>query len=388
MKKSLLLTTFLALSTSIFASESVRINGFATVAGGQVSSSDNLSVDGYNKDDIIFQPDSLAAIQISSTIANDMTATVQMIGRFTDKSAQIDLEWAYLNYQLTEDVTAQMGRFRPAVYLYSNTLDISYSYLWIAPPSEVYSLVPMTSSDGINLLLDYTFENDMTLSASFYASNTNTKIEVAGNDLSFQFKNLMGTELVVNNDYFKLRAGYSQTEMDADLSPLGINSSSMPEPIYSALGVKDTKGTFTSVGLTVDYKNILVVGEYVIRNIEDSVFTEEVSAYYTTFGYRIGSFTPHVTYSAVENTYNKASFVTGAGVATDAVVNGTINAARSGQSTDSKTITAGLRYELNPQAALKFEYQNVNKTPLDITLIPLEEERNADLYKVALNIVF
>ena len=396
MKKKLLLCSVLfVFASSAFANDSINVSGFATIAGGYIddntvganSISKTPGHAGYSSEKIEFQPDSLAAIQISSRLTDDMSVTVQMIGRFSDEEAEVNLEWAYINYDLFDGVTVQAGRFRPAVYLYSNTLDIGFSYLWIAPPSEVYSQVPMTYTDGLNLLFSHTFENDMTLEASIYASNVNTDLSVSGQKIPFKFNNLIGTEFTLGNDYFKLRAGYAKTELNAELSTLGINDT-LPVSIFQALNLQDASGTFSSLGITVDYKNIIFIGEYAARIIEDSVFTEETASYYTTLGYRMGSLTPHVTYSAIENTYNKSSLITGAGAIVDATVNGQINAARSAQATDSNTLTVGMRYDLNPRACLKFEYQKINKTPQDVQLVPFEQETDANLYNVALNVIF
>jgi len=367
-KKGLLISVIAAAFTTSAMATDVKVSGFMTVAGGKTSGD---SARGYNNDDVKFQPDSVAGVQVTARVNDEMSATVQLVGRYEDDDSQVDMEWAYINYNLTDELTVQAGRFRPAVYLYSSTLDVGYSYLWISTPSEIYGQVPMTYTDGVNLLYSYTFDNDISLSASAFYSNVNLDLNIGGST-EFDVNAFTGGEVSISNDYFRLRAGYVEASMDADLSSIGIDSSSP-----NALQIEETDAYFASVGLTIDYEDILFIGEYAVRNIEDSILVEDTDAYYATLGYRIGKFTPHVTYAEIETDYKVSS----TGVAP---LDGAINGARSSQATDSETITIGLRYDINPYAALKFEYSNIEQE--DQTTAATEYD--SDLYRIALNIVF
>ncbi|MDF1880310.1 hypothetical protein JHD50_03155 [Sulfurimonas sp. MAG313] len=410
MKKIIFLCLILLFTLNTYAFDKVRISGFATAAGGYITDKEvganslfpSPGHDGYADDKVEFQPDSLAGLQISSRIADDVSVTVQMVGRFENEGSAVQLEWAYINYDLTDDFTIQAGRFRPEVYLYSSTLDIGYTFLWITPPSEVYSQAPMTYTDGVNLLLDHTFSNDMTIEASVYGSNVKKDIFFRGAVFPSTFKNLIGANFTLSNEYFRLHAGYAQTQMSStlnDISPAGAflaGAGNLNNPgidNVEGLKVDDARGEFAGIGLTIDIADIILIGEYATRNLANTLFREATKSYYGTLGYRIGDFTPHVTYAAVDTSFKNSNapvFLVDPITGTPTPV-GTVGLFRSGLATDSVTLTAGLRYEINSKTALKLEYQKLSKSPEEINLLDntlAYEKTNADLYKIALSVIF
>ena len=416
MKKILvLLSSALVLVTSSYALDSVRISGYATAAGGYISDSSvgatnfnsDPGHDGYAEESLKFQPDSVAGLQISSRVADDVTVSMQLVGQFENETGSIELEWAYINYELSDDFTIQAGRFVPQVFLYSNTVNVGFTYLWITPPSEVYDQAPIRYTDGANLLLDHTFSNDVTLEASVYASNVSQDIVFAGQSFPSKYENLLGAAASISNEYFKLRVGHMQTKMSTSLNdsasfgPLVAGPGNLTNPgLDNTDGIKsdDAEGRFSSVGLTMDVADIIVIGEYTVRNIKDSAFTEDTTSYYGTLGYRMGNFTPHITYSVLETEFKDSndalvlSIVDPiTGTVTTSPTFATVGSFRSALSTDSETVALGLRYDLNSKTALKFEYQNINKSPQEIdftTGASIHDETSAELYKIALSVIF
>ena len=413
MKKILvILSSILVLVTSSYALEKVKISGYATAAGGYISDSTvgattytaNPGHDGYTDESVKFQPDSVAGLQISSRVADDVTVSMQLVSQFENEQATIELEWAYINYELSDAFTIQAGRFVPQIFLYSNTVNVGFTYLWITPPSEVYGQAPMRYTDGANLLLDHTFSNDVTIAASAYASNVSQDIDFAGNSFPSTFENFYGGSASISNEYFKLRASHMQVDMTTTLNDSLEGGAYIAGPdnltdpgLDSTDGLKAeaAKGKFSSLGLTLDVADIIVIGEYTVRNVEDSVFTEDTISYYGTLGYRMGNFTPHITYSVLETEYKGSDVplvvvdpITGTPSATFA----TVGSFRSALSTDSETIAVGLRYDLNSKTALKFEYQNIKKTPQEVDtagdVLVTSVKTSADLYKIALSVIF
>ena len=270
-KNFLVLMTILAVSINSNAFDDVKVSGFATAAGGYISdrtvgatqaniqtnpNRDNSSYqghDGYNEEYVQFQPDSVAALQISSRIAEDVSMTIQMVGRFQDDEAEVNLEWAYVNYDISEGSTLQLGRFRPSLYLLSNTLDVGYTYLWITPPSEVYGGAPISYADGANLLMNHTFENDVTIEAAAFYANVNQDLAISGQTLPSKFHYMAGIDASISNDYFKLRAGYMKTKISIDTTAFdgyeaGIPSLTDPISETAGLQIEESDGSFASVG--------------------------------------------------------------------------------------------------------------------------------------------
>ncbi|MEA2099109.1 MAG: hypothetical protein U9P72_03170 [Campylobacterota bacterium] len=383
MKKSLLsLVAVTALSTTMFASD-VRVSGFASVVGGYIdnaevgarTNAEEPGFGGYTSESVEFQPDSFAGIQFSKSVTDDMSATVQMVARFEDEDAKVGLEWAYINYNLSEDLTLQAGRFLPDMLLYSNTLNIGYSYLWIAPPTETYTMTFMRYVDGANLIYSHEFDNEMVLSSSAYFANTNQKAKTAlGETRDFEYKDIWGISAQLSNEYVKLRAGVHGRSVTINGIDWTDGSSRTPTQA-DHIAFDDSKAIFTNVALSVDYEDIILISEYTVKNIEDTVSVDESTAYYATLGYRMGKFTPHVTYSVLESE-------------PEYIDDSKVDAARSIKAIDSETIAVGLRYDLNMYSALKFEYQNNSVTPHDKKDSTNQVQTDANLYKIALNIAF
>ena len=414
-KVFVLLSSVLVLVTSSFALDKVRISGYATAAGGYISDSSvgattfnsDPGHDGYAEESLKFQPDSVAGLQISSRIADDVTVSMQLVGQFENETGSIELEWAFVNYELSDDFTIQAGRFVPQIFLYSNTINVGFTYLWITPPSEMYAQAPMRYTDGANLLLNHTFSNDMTIEASAYASNVSQEIVFAGQTFPSKYENFFGGSASISNEYFKLRASHIEVEMSTSLNsstsigPLVAGPGNLANPgLDNTDGIKSDSvdGSFSSIGLTMDVADVIVIGEYAVRNIKDSAFTEDSASYYATLGYRMGNFTPHVTYSVLETEFKDSSVPLALSmidpitqVVTTSGQIATVGSFRSALSTDSQTVAVGLRYDLNSKTALKFEYQNITKTPQEIdftTGASIHNETSADLYKIALSVIF
>src|ERR1700683_742549 len=134
-------------------------SGFGT-AGEVHSSQDQADFTGS-----VFQPngagytrrwspevDSLLGAQLTANIAPKLSAVLQVIaeqnynGTFTPH-----VEWANLKYQFTPDFSVRIGRVELPTFLFSDTRKVGYTYPWVRPPIEVYTLLPITAGDRAGL---------------------------------------------------------------------------------------------------------------------------------------------------------------------------------------------------------------------------------------------
>ena len=86
-----------------------------------------------------------------------------------------------------------------------------------------------------------------------------------------------------------VRAGYLQTDVSVD-----------------TFGVDSDRAQFGSVGATVDWNNIVVYSEYARRDVDgkaNSAFPNQ-EGWYSTLGYRIDKFLPHITYAELNGRDN------------------------------------------------------------------------------------
>lgn len=349
----------------------LNVNGFINATMGKSDNSET-SVAGYgntkastqssNADSVKFQPDSLVGLQISSNVSDNFSATLQFIGDFKNDQANINLEWGYVSYNI-DSLQIQMGRYRPAIYMYSDSRHVAYSYLWTRLPIDVYGSAPLTYLDGVNLIYNYEFDNEITIATKIFYGNRNADESVAGLDYTLSYDNAFGAEVVLNNEYGKLRAGYACSTL----------SGVFGAPIDTTPGLKmdNTKVEFFSFGATVDYDNLILIGEMTKRVLDPSILAEELKNYYVTFGYRIDAFTPNVTYS-----YLKSDILESA--------NALVNTTKKNLERDQRSITTGLRYEANPSTAVKVEWMRTDQKQLSGSVASTV----TNLYTVSVNMVF
>lgn len=376
MKKAMLPCAILvALSTS--AQADIRINGFANLVAGVTSSDDGLY--GFDED-INFATGSLFALQVSGDINDKMTATAQLIAR-GDDDFSVDFEWAYLTYQATDDLSISAGRFRVPIFRYSSSLDVGYSYHWIAPPQSVYA-VAFNNIDGVRL--DYNnYVGDFEYSLQAVVGNFEA-IDPQTGGLSIGDNTYVLTGEVSYNSV-KARLVYGASNkldaVQANLSAAINQISAGSEAFEDFLLINDDRGTFTGFGLEYDNFNYFISGEYTITKINDSYFADE-DVYYITAGARFGKWTPSVTYENANNVtpLKGTQFLDQFPDQFVPVITGGLVGLQSSFRRDEQTYTATIRYDVKANIALKAD---ITRFDSDVT-----DNDDATLLRFAVNYVF
>ncbi len=396
MKKGLLsLSVVTELSTSVFAAgmDDIRISGFVNVVAGVNDVNDDdyevgvnsnkqsKSYRGYD-DTYDFQNESLAAIQFSANITDNMGATIQLIAQKDEAGDDIRMEWGYVYFDATDELRFLAGRIRPSLFLYSDYLDVGYAYNWVTPPSEVYDQVNISNLDGVSA--SYNLEvGDNTITTTIYAGNSSDdkvnpmyerEITADSSLLDLDFDNIIGGEISISNDYAKLRAGYIQAKATENTY-----KNALPDELK-----QDKSGAqFYGVGLNIDYEDIIFASEYIVREMDETA-APDISAYYGMIGYKIGDFTPSYTYAVADSDYEKSS-------SSIPGVYAQVNTIRALNLDDRKSHTIGIRYDVNAKAAVKLEYNRAevtHSTYNGMTDSISEEDETINTYRVALNVVF
>ena len=136
MKYSLLASisaTALVMSSSALAQDQIEWSGFGSIAAGMTTGSDD-QLFGYDND-LDFNPGSLFALQAKANLSDKLSVTTQIMSRGSE-DFDLGVEWAYLQYQLTDSASVNVGKLRLPFYMYSDYLDVGYSYHWLRTPSE------------------------------------------------------------------------------------------------------------------------------------------------------------------------------------------------------------------------------------------------------------
>ena len=311
----------------------------------------------------------------------------------------------------------QAGRQRIPLFFYSDFLDVGYAYHWMRPPSDIN--LPVDSFDGIKLNWQGSL-GDWDARSSVYYGTNETDSEAIG---ELGFDNMIGAVFYASNDWLQLRAShlvgdiwidnlsavsltatrnqiYAQSFLYGSAGFIGnvANSNAAADAIIAKFsddpdfregqGEDNANGAvFSSIAAHATFGNAFVVAEYTIYEFDDPVISEgwtEVEGYYMSAGYRIGSLTPHITYSVnereLDNYFNPVTYANaGLNPGTAAAIDGT-------EKTES--ITVGLRWDFHPAAAIKFEYQtSADKSDQEIIDVK-GDAREVDTFSAGIDIIF
>ncbi len=289
--RKLFVFSAVALAVSTSAQAEVRINGFANLVTGMASSDDTLY--GYDEN-FSFDQQSLFAIQLSGDVNDKITATGQLVARGSD-NYDVDFEWAYMTYSATDNLSVSAGRLRLPLFRYSASLDVGYSYHWVAPPESVYG-VPFNNLDGVRV--DYSnYSGDLEYNLQLSYGTIDTDFDVEGQSGNIRANNVMTATADVTYGNFKARGvvGRADTTFNVPaFSPFLAGLTQIAPALSNLVNADDDLATFTGIGLEYDNFNWFVSGEITEVSIDDSFYIDSVN-YYLTAGIRVDKFTPFVT---------------------------------------------------------------------------------------------
>ena len=93
----------------------IKWSGFMSVVAGKMLEDDQTSYESYD-DDILFSPESMIGLQGQALISDNFRGTLQVVGKGGNDDYNAQVEWAYVSYDVTNDLTVNAGRFRIPLY--------------------------------------------------------------------------------------------------------------------------------------------------------------------------------------------------------------------------------------------------------------------------------
>src|SRR6202051_4087494 len=98
-------------------------------------------------------PDSDLGGQVNFTLTDALSGVVQVLAR-QDANGQSNptVEWANLQYEITPDLKARLGRMVLPTYEHSDTQNVGYTLPWVRIPIEIAYTDAGLYSDGIDVL--------------------------------------------------------------------------------------------------------------------------------------------------------------------------------------------------------------------------------------------
>ncbi len=236
-----------------------------------------------------------------------------------------EFSWLYLRYQISENVSVDLGRKGLPLFYYSDFLNVGYARPWVRAPGEVYGW-PIASYNGLSLSYD-----QQLFGGDFHASiwvggekddnaDGYRKLYYHSDDLLIEWSEMLGgfVEQDYNGLLFRLVAMTNKSDVLA-----GYDDGS--EYIYR----DDARQKFYGLAFMLDKYNIIFQSEYNRFEVED--FSS--NGYYYSLGYRIEEWTPAIAYSRYKDSDD-----------------GTFGSLRQ------RNLSATLRWDVHSQIALKAQY--------------------------------
>lgn len=396
MNKKLLSVVVGLACLSSSAHAEIRINGFASIVAGQTLD-DNTSLYGYD-DDISYKNESMFALQMSSDLQDGLSATAQIVAR-GNEDFDAEFEWAYVSYQINDDLKVSGGKMRIPFYRYSDFLDVGYAYRWVRPPQSVYNFA-FSTYEGLNLLHNTTLGDwDSTMQVIYGSFSGKVPPAVGATPEQIELNDIMGVNWTVSYDWFSARAAYIVADTTINASSIAgltaaLNGYGLTQQANNLL-VDEDDGSFFGVGFSVDYNDFLFDAEYTQIEVTDSLLPDQTQ-YYASVGYRLNDWTVHLTYENNDDEHdsNRLNTVpvsiagpnnTVVPVSLDPantnapLLKDLTNQVYLGAKQESSTVIVGARYDFHPSAAFKIDLSRFND---DIT------DQDIDVLAVAIELVF
>jgi hypothetical protein len=381
--KKRIIASALALSFAVpcaFAQDAVRISGFGTGAltwtntdkaefarPNQASGADKNVTTGV---------DSNFGVQADYAVNSWLSVTGQGLVR---KDAQDDfgaeLAWAFAKAKVSDDVAIRVGRMGVPAFMISDYRNVGYANTMLRPPAEVYSQMLFNTVDGADVIWQHSY-GDTTYTAQFAVGKS--KVDIAGGP-SLEGRRLTALNLVAEHGPLTVRFGRVDGRLTLNhsaslatlLNTLNTVAAGYKFPqaaqLATDIDVRDKKASFTSLGATLDWNNIVVQSEYAKRKTDS--YINDTTSWYVMGGYRIGKFLPYYSHARLAidgNVHNGMPAACPAGypaacTPTLAALNGIVSNLRyTGVSQgEQQTDTIGLRWDVRSSVALKVQFDRV-----------------------------
>lgn len=268
---------------------------------------------GYTND-WSFDVDTLAGAQMNVQLGYKLQAVAQVVAQQRyDNSYSPEVEWANLRYAFTNDFSVRVGRIAMPTYLASNTRNVHFAMVAVRPPAEVYRLLPITNSDGVDITYRFKAGSVTNSTQLIYGRNKVTLFP----GLEVDTQGVWGIVDIVTLGDLTLHFAF-QTQQ--------LNYRGLLAPQRTGIPFK-----IREIGFNYDPGGWFVTGEYART---DFVFYDSEGGYLHA-GYRHGDVTPYVGYARVRQ----------------------LTPAVFAPPFEQTTVSAGVRWDFMRNFALKVQYE-------------------------------
>ncbi len=305
--------------------------------------------------------DTRIGVQLDARFNSQLSAVLQVTSEQRyDGSYKPELEWANVKYQITPDFSVRAGRIVLPTFLLSDSRKVGYASPWVRPPVEVYSLIPLTRSDGIDVNWRQRFGEVNNNVQVTYGRSSARIPEDEGVGGKVAGKNGFGISDTLEYGPTTVRFSYLRTDGTITLYKQlfdGYRGFAMAVPalapqvaaLINKYEPNNKPFSILTIGASYDPGKWFVMGEYGIVDTQ-SIYGKR-SGWYVTSGYRIGKFTPYISYAAARLNSNSSD----PGVSGAVPLNDALNE-QLASAPVQQTASVGVRWDFAKNTALKIQY--------------------------------
>lgn len=205
-----------------------QFNGFATI--GYINSDKydyrvprrSIHQNGERVKDNGFLMDSRVGLQVKGDLSDHWSMVGQIVLR-EQLGHELDdyIDLAFLRYQASNEWQFSFGRQAFDLFFLSDHRNTGYSYEWVRPPTYFYGFMPYESFDGVKVTKDWgDFDNQWhwSFSAGNVSSKFTSEVDADEDDAdSIAAKPVYGTELSWQTGKWRVRANYAFFRFEQDL---------------------------------------------------------------------------------------------------------------------------------------------------------------------------
>lgn len=391
MSRSCCWLALVALSLSAVASEDsdsshTIFSGFGTLGGVYNSNDDHGFVLDLGQEtppgrQYSWRTDARLGVQVAHTFNPQWSAVGQALLRDqVENTLNSSITRAFVSYRPGPNLHLRLGRMADATFLISDFQDVGYVYPWVRPPMESYSLIAPRFFDGGDVtysLPDATGVWRIKGLAGRVKAAITTGI---GYDYTLEGNDLRGLALIREQGPLKARIGYSRfhiqnpaalpSQLTAGLNQIATDPGVVafyPDIATEALAHLDALNSlegaqinYASAGFAYDDGRWVAQVEVSDLSSNTKIFPKGQQGY-ASVGYRIGDFMPYVMIGGSRSpAAAKAvtSWEAALGAAAGSLQSGAL-AARNAQRSEQSSLSLGVRWDFNDQAALKLQWDHV-----------------------------
>ncbi len=381
---------------------SFSLRGFGTVGlarstNGQAEvTRDSLQPRGIS-DDWSGKIDSNIGVQANYMVSETVEAVIQAVSRYNYRdNFSPEVTEAFVRYEPNAYLELRGGRFGTDFFMRGDSRLVGYAQPTVRPNIDYYASHPMTFLDGVNIQLTVPFGDGLVRGEAYFGASQE-KIPFPTGYFSLKGAQTLGGNLDYLEGNWQWRAGFTQLRFKHPMAPpvgdlrealinTGVASAQKAADELDLVGRHVRYYTLGAV-----YENGPLVAQAMLGRLrhDSSVIQGQIAGMFLA-SYRVGDLTPFAGYSFVRS--HAKHLTTGLpNSGSSAALNAMLASIMADSHADQHTVSAGVRWDFQRDAALKFQVDAIRGTPDSIHPVRRETSRwngKTSVFSIALDFVF